>query len=305
MPPPDLVGIGVNIAFDRNAASAVFTPPRSDGGFTAEFADYLRGLGSQRPSVILAFPPKAAGTFFRSAAIVAIDGQLVRTVHANGGRDGSFYLPIFILYYAGNMPDKTMVTHVHMQALPANRHFIDAFGLKPVIMIRSIPDMLASYGDMLEADAQTSDNWLNVRLPAHFMEMTQEARNDFLIDMFGPWYASYFATWLEYAQQAPARVCVLRFHDFTADPAAALQKALDHSGVARTGAECKLALANVWEERHRFRFNQGVEGRGRQRFTPEQIARLERMLDYYPGLADYRAELVPPAHAMAGVIARL
>jgi hypothetical protein len=295
----------VNIAFDRDAASAVFTPPRSDGDFADEFGDYLRGLGRRRPSVILAFPPKAAGTFFRSAAIVAINGQLVRTVHAMGGRDGSFYLPIFILYYAGNMPDKTMVTHVHMQALPANRHFIEAFNLKPVIMIRSIPDMLASYGDMLEGDPQTSDNWLNVRLPPHFMEMTQEARNDFLIDMFGPWYASYFATWLDYADQAPQRVCILRFRDFAADAATVLQKALDHSGVARTQGECKLALDNVWEERRRFRFNRGVEGRGRQRFTSAQIARLERMLDYYPGLAPHRGELIPPAGGVRGLTALL
>ena len=51
--------------------------------------------------MVLAFAPKAAGTYLRSAAIAAMDGQLVRTVHAQGGRDASFYLPTFLLYYAG------------------------------------------------------------------------------------------------------------------------------------------------------------------------------------------------------------
>ena len=287
----------MTIAFDRDAASAVFTPPQSDGRFSDEFGAYLRRLGGTRPSIILAFPPKAAGTFFRSAAIVATDGQLLRTVHASGGRDSTFYLPIFILYYAGNTPSATMVSHVHMQALPANRHFIEAFDLKPVVMIRAIPDMLASYGDMLEADPGTSDNWLNARLPANFPAMTVEDRGDFLIDMFGPWYASYFETWLDYASQAPERVCVLRYRDFVADSAGALETTLRHSGLARSRAECQLAIDNVWEERDKFRFNKGVEGRGHQRFTPAQLTRLGRMLDYYPGLAPYRDQLLPPARA--------
>ena len=39
-----------------------------------------------------------------------------------------------------------------MQALPANCHFIDALELRPVTMLRSVPDMLASYLDMLAAE---------------------------------------------------------------------------------------------------------------------------------------------------------
>lgn len=290
-----MTGDALGIVFDKDAASAVFTLPLSDGRFEKEFADYLRGLGRSRPSVLLAFPPKAAGTFFRSAVIVAINGQLLRTAHANGGRDSAFYMPTFILYYAGNTPAATMVSHVHMQALPANRHFIEAFDLKPVIMVRSIPDMLASYCDMLEADPATPDNWLNMLLPSGFAQMDLATRADFLIDMVGPWYASYFATWFDYAAAAPERVCILHYRDFAADSATALEKVLAHSGVPRSPAECRLAIKNVWSERTQFRYNKGVEGRGRQRFTPEQLARLGRMLDYYPGLAPHRNELLPSA----------
>jgi hypothetical protein len=292
------------IAFDADAANAVFAVPRCDGAFEPEFAAYLKRLGRARPSLLLAFAPKAAGTYLRSAACVATGGALVRTVHAQGGRDASFYLPTFILYYAGNFPAQPMVTHVHMQALPANRHFIEALDLKPVVMIRAIPDMLASYADMLDGDSASPDNWLNIRLPPHYAAMEEEARGDFLVDMMGPWYASYFATWLEYAAAAPDRVCLVRYDDFRADPAATLEAMLAHAGLARSRSECRMALDAVWEERGQFRFNRGVSGRGRTRFSPAQIARLERQLAFYPGLAGWRDALIPPLSASSPVSAR-
>ena len=51
-------------------------------------------------------------------------------------------------------------------------------------------------------------------------------------------------------------------------------------------------LDAVWEERASFRYNQGVSGRGRTHFTPAQIARLARQLDFYPDLAPYRDMLL-------------
>jgi hypothetical protein len=281
--------------FKDKLANATFAPPNCDGSFEPDFAAYLKELGSTRPTVVLAFAPKAAGTFLRSACVGAVHGAFVRTVHAQGGRDASFYLPTFLLYYAGGFPSRPLVTHVHMQALPANRHFMDTLGLKPVIMIRAIPDMLASYGDMLDADPHSPDNWLNFRLPPHYTELPSEAKGDFLIDMAGPWYASYFATWVEYAAEAPERVLALEYENFIADPAGTLEKLLLHSGMPQMRQTCQLALDSVWEHRGEYRFHKGVSGRGRLRFTRDQIARLERQLDFYPNLAGLKNKLIPPS----------
>jgi hypothetical protein len=214
-------------------------------------------------------------------------------VHAQGGRDASFDLPTFLLYYAGGYPARPLVTHVHMQALPANRHVMAALGLKPVIMVGAIPDMLASYADMLEADPAFPDNWLNIRVPENYATLGAEQKGDFLIDMMAPWYASYFATWMEYAAQS-ADVLVLQYDEFRRDPAATLMRLLAHSGMPRSRVHCQVALDGVWEERDSFRYKQGVSGRGRTRFTPQQIVRLERQLDFYPGLAGMKAALIPP-----------
>jgi len=281
------------MSLSTDATNAAFTVPACDGRFDDAFAEYLNDLGSLRPSVLLAFAPKAAGTYLRSAAIAATGGQLVRTVHAQGGRDASFYLPTFLLYYAGGYPARPLVTHVHMQALPANRHVIAALGLKPVIMVRAIPDMLASYADMLESDPMFPDNWLNIRVPQNYADLDAAQKGDFLIDMMAPWYVSYFATWTEYAAQG-SDVLVLHYDEFLRDPAAVLMRLLAHSGLPRGRTQCEAALDGVWKDRGTFRYNQGIAGRGRRRFTPQQLARLERQLDFYPGLAGIKAALIPP-----------
>ena len=283
----------MSIPFEIEAVEAVFTPLLGDGAFAPDTARYLGEVGQTRPSVVLAFPPKAAGTYLRSAAIAAVDGQLVRTVHAQGGRDATFYLPTFLLYYAAGIPACPLVTHVHMQALAANRHFMEALDLQPVVMIRALPDMLASYLDELEDQPLRPDKWLNIKVPDAYPGFSDEQKGDFIIEMMVPWYVSFFSTWLDYAR-ADARVLFLYYDEFRADPAGVLEKLLAHSRLPRSRAHCQAALDEVWKERTTFRYNKGVSGRGRMRFTPAQMERLRRMIGYYPDLAPLADRLIPP-----------
>jgi hypothetical protein len=287
-----LLGLFMLTQFDPAIAEAIFTPLEGDGGFNPDIAQYLGELGQARPSVVLAFPPKAAGTFLRSAAISAVGGQLVRTVQAQGGRDATFYLPTFILYYTRGIPARPLVTHVHMQALAANRHFIEALDLRPVVMIRALPDMLASYLDELEDQPLRPDKWLNIKVPSGYSGFSEERKGDFIIEMIVPWYVSFFSTWWDYAK-TDARVLFLDYDEFRTAPAANLERLLAHSRVPRSRQQCQSALDEVWEERNSFRFNKGISGRGRTRFTSAQMDRLRRMIGYYADLEPIAGRLIP------------
>ena len=154
-----------------------------------------------------------------------------------------------------------------MQALAANRHFMEALDLQPVVMIRALPDMLASYLDELEDQPLRPDKWLNIKVPDAYPGFSDEQKGDFVIEMMVPWYVSFFSTWLDYAR-TDARVLFLHYDDFRADPAGVLEKLLAHSRLPRSREHCQAALDEVWEERTIFRYNKGVSGRGRARFTP-------------------------------------
>ncbi len=276
---------------DSNGMQAVFSKPLTDGSFEPPIRDYLRGIYARRPFLLLAFAPKCAGTYFRTAAIHAVGGRLIRMCHAQGGRDGTLYLPNVISSCLDDTAPVT-VTHLHMQALTANRRFIEALGLKPIIMIRNIADMLASFLDMLEADPVARAEGLNCQIPANFCEMEHGDKLDFMIDIIAPWYASYFATWKSFVDDAPGTVCVLRYHNFCNDPAEALRTAVNHAGFVTTLFRCRKSLETVWRQKENYRYNKGVRGRGRDYFTATHFARLRKQLSYYPQLADWTAELL-------------
>lgn len=188
----------MDISLDQAALAAMFDLPDNDGAFPEAQRTYLGALGAKRPAILLAFPPKAAGTFLRAAAIKATDGELLRVVYAQGSRDAQLYMPTFVGYYLGGYCAGPLVTHVHLQAFPPNVSILEAFNIRPVIMIRSIPDMLASYWDMLER-SNAPNQGINCTIPVDFRQMPADRKADFMIDVVGPWYAGYYATWMDYA----------------------------------------------------------------------------------------------------------
>lgn len=281
----------MSAVIDNNAIQAVFAQPAPDGTFESAMLSYLGSIGQKRQVLFLAFAPKAAGTFFRQAATYAINGGLFRFAHALGGRDGTPYLPnLLACYLDKDLPQ--LITHIHMQAFAANRHLLNAFGIRPIVMLRDIPDMLTSFWDMLDVDAAARADGLNCAVPENFVELSHTQKADFIVDAFTPWYASYFATWKRFADDMPDRVCVLRYSKFRQNPAEALHTALTHAGFGASHSDCKKASERAWSERNAFRFNKGTEGRGKKYFSPRHLAEISRKLSHYPELHDWMPDIM-------------
>jgi hypothetical protein len=279
--------------WDAEAINAAFAAPDIDGRFDESFAAAAKVLGRRRPLVLLTFAPRSGGTFLRTAAIEATGGQLIRLAHAEGGRDGTLYLPWLIAYYNGALTADAGVTHQHMQACLANRCMIDAFDLHPAVMARSIPDMLASLLAMIEADDDMAIGFSFLK-PAGFAQLPRVRKADILIDIMGPWYAQYFAGWKAYAGEQPSRVLLLDYGDFCNDPAEVLEAVLAHARIPRPYETCRAAIDTVWRQRALFRCNRGGEKREAIRFTQPQLKRLERFVSYYDTLTEWRELLLTP-----------
>jgi hypothetical protein len=281
----------VQISLDRQAQESLFDLPTNDGAYSSEQLSYLQSLGARRPAIMMAFPPKAAGTFLRAAVVAATGGDVLRVVYAQSSRDAQLYLPTLMGYYLGGFCTGPMVVHVHMQAFPANISLLEALGIRPVIMLRSIADMLASYWDML--DRSTAPNQgINCTIPPDFRTMDAARKADFMVDVIAPWYAGYYATWLDYAERAGDRVCVLEYASLLTDPAGTLKRLLDHAGTPRPLSDCRKAIDTVWPDRANLRFNKGLEGRSHEYFSFAHLERIGKLLSYYPSTTSMRADLI-------------
>jgi hypothetical protein len=281
----------MEIALDSMAQSALFDLPDNDGNYSSEQLDFLKALGARRPAIVLCFPPKAAGTFLRSAVAYATGGEVLRLVYAQGSRDAQLYLPTLVAYYLGGFCAGPMVAHIHMQAFPANIALLEALNIRPIIMLRGIADMLASYWDMLEHSTALNQG-INCTIPPDFRSLEPQRKADFMIDVIAPWYAGFYATWLGYFSQAPGRVLVLDYLGFSNDPAGSLVQLLSHAGVPIALPQCQAAIDKAWQERHGLRFNEGVEGRGSHYFSFAHMERISRLLSFYPATLPWRAELL-------------
>jgi sulfotransferase family protein len=281
----------VQISLDRQAQEALFDLPSSDGDYSREQLSFLGALGAQKPAIVMAFPPKAAGTFLRSAAVAATGGDVMRLVYAQGSRDAQLYLPTLIGYYLGGLGHGPLVAHIHMQAFPPNVALLEALGIRPVIMLRSIADMLASYWDMLERSTAPNQG-INCTIPPDFRTMDSVRKADFMVDVIAPWYAGYYGTWLDYAARAGDRVCILDYSSLRTDPAGTLKRLLDHAGTPHSLADCQKAIEDVWPDRFNLRFNEGLEGRSHQYFSISRLERIGKLLSYYPSTTMMRADLI-------------
>src|SRR6185503_10679830 len=269
------------------AIRAVFAQPLPDGSFERPIREFLRSVGGRQPILLLAFAPKCAGTYFPEAAIQALKGRMIEMCR----QGGTLYLPSLL---AGLLDSSAQpgIAHIHMQALTENRRFIEALGLKPVIMIRNIADMLASFLDMLDADPITGDVGLQCEIPKNFRALDRVTKLNFVIDVIAPWYATYFASWKRVVDDAPGMVCVLRYRDLRANPADTLSRALSHAGSATSRFESLKAVEQMRSRMDSYRYNMGVSGRGVDYFTTAQLARLHKMLSYHPQLSDWAADLL-------------
>ena len=279
---------------DSNVVQAVFAQPDPEGVFERDYVTYLRSIGARRPVLFLAFAPKVAGTFFRQAAMEAVGGALFRTSHAQGGRDGTPYLPnLLACYLDKDLPE--IIVHIHMQAFLANRHLLSALGIRPVIMLRNLPDTLASFLDMLESDPVARAQCLNCVVPDNFVELSRAQKLDFVLDIILPWYASYFASWKSFVDEAPEQICVLRYSDFCQNPAESVRMALVHAGFTVSGDTCVAAVERVWPNRDKLRYNKGKQGRGAGYFSASQLAEIARKLSHYPQLDAWMPDLIGSA----------
>jgi hypothetical protein len=302
-PQPAAGAASSSLQIPQAALQLLFIQPSIHGDFPAHIVEQVARLRRARPYIFLAFPPKCGGTFIRDVLGRACGAGLSRPGHALGGRDVTPYLPTLAIQLLSPTGPACLMTHAHMIGHYANVQLLNLFGIKPVVMKRSIPDMLCSFSDMVEQEATDNSggyNWsllCGVPTDPGFLRLSKEARRDVLVFHQAPWYIQFYASWLRAARDRRIAVHWTSFEAFRADPVATIGGILDFYGLSQLSASVPRLVAEAEASKARLRFNRGVCGRGSAFLAPEHLAHLHRLAAGYPDI-DFVAEgLLPAAQA--------
>jgi len=222
--------------------------------------------------LFIACVPKSASTFLKNLLVNVTGYRDLFAVYAAGQSEHEIYLPTLREFaHVGT------VTQQHCRASDANVHLMQAFGIRPLVLVRNIFDSVMSLLDFYEKGAfQTS------YFRADWQDLDQETKIDLLIENVIPWYFQFVASWDLAEQQKRLEVHWLSYEDLVADKPSSVLKVLEFYGLGASRRGIEQRIREIESEERKIRFNKGVTGRGRLGLNDRQKEQIRRVTRYYP-----------------------
>ncbi len=236
--------------------------------FTAEITPEQLGR-----HIFIACVPKSASTFLKNLLVNLTGYRDLFSVYAAGQSEHELYLPTL-----RDSAHLDTVTQQHCRASDANVHLMQAFDIRPIVLVRNIFDSVMSLLDFYTKQGA----FYNTYFRADFQSLDQETRIDLLIDNVVPWYMQFVASWDLVEKEKRLEITWLRYEDLIGDKPAAIAEVLKFYGL---GAQQKAVEAKIREtesEGRKIRFNKGIAGRGNTGLTGSQKEKIRRLSRYYP-----------------------
>lgn len=241
---------------------------------TAQLSDFTTEIGTEQlgQHIFIACVPKSASTFLKNLLINLTGYRDLFTVYAAGQTEHEIYLPT--LRESAHLDT---VTQQHCRASDANIHLMQAFGIKPVVLVRNIFDSVMSLLDFYNSGA-----FRNSYFRADWQLLDDETKIDLLIDNVIPWYFQFFASWDLAEKQKRVDIHWLTYEELVADKTSAVLKILEfyRLGASRKGVAQR--IKEIESEERKIRFNKGVAGRGRSGLNDRQKEQIGRLAKYFP-----------------------
>jgi tetratricopeptide (TPR) repeat protein len=223
--------------------------------------------------VFIACVPKSASTFLKDVLVNLTGYKDVFMVYAAGQNEHEIYLPVL-----RDNAHLDTVTQQHCRASEANIHLMQAFGIRPVVLVRNIFDSVMSLLDFYNNQGAYMSSYFK----ADFPSLDDEAKIDLLIDNVIPWYFQFVASWSLAEKQGRLQVHWLTYEDLIADKPAAIQRVLNFYGLGAPQKAVREKVAALEAEARKIRFNKGVAGRGAAGLSDAQKDRIRRLARYHP-----------------------
>jgi len=235
-------------------------------------------LSPPQPTIFLAAMPKSASTFLHRTLMELTGFESVYFASGYRNIEQELYLPSLIDCY-----DVATVTQQHPRANRNNLELMDLFDIKPVILVREIPDVLISMRDHLLRESL--DNLPGLYVSEAYPTFDEQQKLDFVVAHEAPWLVSFFASWAIAREKGELDCLWLNYQEVTGDSKSALRRVRDFYGLSNSDADIDAAVNAIGQrKKSKLRINKGVVGRGIEELSGEHMQFIRKLAAAYRGV---------------------
>ena len=243
-------------------------------GQPARLSDYTTDITPDQLGrhIFIACVPKTASTFLKNLLVNLTGYRDLFTVYAAGQSEHEIYLPTLCEF-----AHVDTVTQQHCRAADANVHLMQAFGIRPVVLVRNIFDSVMSLLDFYNHGA-----FRNSFFKADWPALDDETKIDLLIENVIPWYFQFVSSWDLVEKQDRLEIHWLTYEELIADKTSVVLKILEFYGLGASRRGVEQRIKTIESNERKIRFNKGVTGRGKSGLNDRQKEQIRRLTRYYP-----------------------
>jgi len=229
--------------------------------------------------IVVAAVPRSGSTFLANTLCELTKLPYFRLSSGHSTNEHDLYLPALCL-----MNRYGCVSQLHVKGTFHNAALMRTFGIKPILLVRQIDDVVVSLMHDLRQKAQMPDFGTGLNGYSFLWQdpstkdMTDERLIDMIIDLAIPWFANYYVSWYRLCEQGAVEALWVTYEKMMGDKEVTLREILDFLGLPEIDIDRDLL------DRRYSTFREGRRGRGSWILSAEQRARIRAHFSYYPGI---------------------
>ena len=232
------------------------------------------------PLIVVAAAPKSGSTFLVNTLMQVTGLVGFRLCAAYSTNEHDLYLPALCLMNASGC-----VSQLHMKGTFHNAALMRTFGIKPIILVRRIDDIVVSLQHDLRQKAQQptaatgQHGYSFIWQDQNAKELSDERLIDMIIDLAVPWFVNFYVSWYRLCEQGAVDALWLTYEQMFEDKEGTLRQVLEFLRFRDIGAIDADLLSRRYGTYRDGRIGQGVSS-----LTAEQRKRIREHFSYYPGI---------------------
>lgn len=243
----------------------------------AQLEDYTRDYSKSALGrhIFIACSPKSGSTFLKNVLVSLTGYRDLFAVFASLQNEQELDLPQLVKF--GNV---NTVTQQHVRATEANIQLMQAFQIRPIVLVRNIYDSVVSLLDFYR-QGYTFSTFFD---RTDFLTFDEEQQIDLLIDYAVPWFFQFVASWHRADKDDRLEVQWLTYEDLLRDKPAAVNRVLSYYGLSVPPTGVQKKIAEVEGQKDKNRMNIGIVGRGDWILTSSQKSKIAGFARHFPNV---------------------